>query len=371
MPAERESIKADFLRAANWGNASIVPLPGDASTRHYARLAMNGRTALLMDQPQGAETPSAPLGASADERKKLGYNAVARLAGPDCGRFVAVSNYLRSLGLSAPDIYAFDVANGFVLIEDLGDELYADVLNRGAGERLLYATAAELLASLHTRPAPEALPLDKPLHRYDEVALIAETDLLVEWFIPVALGRAATSTETDMHRELWRTLLHPVLQSPPVFVHRDFHAQNLMWLPQRSGTARVGLIDFQDAVAGPQSYDLISLVEDARRDVSPAVAEATTRRYLDALTAQGNAIDETALRGQMAIMAAQRNAKIVGIFSRLSSRDGKSRYLEYLPRVWGYLERDLEHPSLAALKQFYHRVLPAKARNSSQAVAVS
>jgi N-acetylmuramate 1-kinase len=370
MSAEREAIKAEFLRNSGWGDASLHPLPGDASTRHYARLVSNGRTALLMDQPQSAETPSAPANATADQRRKLGYNAVARLAGADCSRFVAVSNYLKSLSLSAPEIYALDSRNGFVLIEDLGDDLYTDVLARGADERLLYGTAAELLAGLHTQPAPSLLPPDKPLHRYDDVALVAEADLLIEWFIPVALGRAATTVETDTHRELWRSTLQPILQSPPVFVHRDFHAQNLIWLFKRTGTARVGLIDFQDAVAGPQAYDLISLVEDARRDVSEAVAAATTQRYLDALSVLDVSTDEAQFRGQMAIMAAQRNVKIVGIFSRLAMRDRKPRYLDYLPRVWRYLEKDLEHPALAALRQFYDRVVPARVRGPSQAVAV-
>lgn len=371
MSAERESIKAGFLRTAGWGEASIHPLPGDASTRHYTRLISNGRTCLLMDQPRAAESPSAPAGASAEERRRLGYNAVARLAGADCGRFVATSNYLRSLGLSAPEIYALDAANGFVLIEDLGNDLYTDVVARGADERLLYETAAELLAGIHVSAAPEFLAPNKPLYPYDEVALLAEASLLVEWFIPLAIGRSATQIEADAHQELWRTTLQPVLQTPPVFVHRDFHAQNLMWLPTRSGTGRVGLIDFQDAVAGSRAYDLISLVEDARRDVSPAIASGTTRRYLSAVAARGIRIDEVAFRGQMAIMAAQRNAKIVGIFSRLSLRDGKPRYLDYLPRVWSYLEGDLEHPSLAALKQFYDRVIPQKMRTSSLAVAAS
>ena len=131
-----------------------------------------------------------------------------------------------------------------------------------------------------------------------------------------------------------------------MFVHRDYHAQNLFWLPSRNGVARVGLIDFQDAVAGSQAYDLISLVEDARRDVAPEIAQATTAHYLAAMRAQGTPLDESAYRGQMAVMAAQRNAKIAGIFARLYKRDGKPRYLAYLPRVWGYLNRDLEDPAL-------------------------
>src|SRR5258708_3718089 len=176
------------------------------------------------------------------------------------------------------------------------------------------------------------------------MALIAETDLMREWFLPLALGRKATESEYREHRALWRAALGAIADIDPVFVHRDYHAQNLMWLPERTGLARVGLIDFQDAVAGSRAYDLISLVEDARREVSPELAELATAHYLSVMRAQGIPLDETHFRAEMAVMAAQRNAKIVGIFARLYLRDGKRRYLSYLPRVWTYLERDLSHP---------------------------
>jgi aminoglycoside/choline kinase family phosphotransferase len=156
------------------------------------------------------------------------------------------------------------------------------------------------------------------------------------------------------------------LKPSPVFVHRDYHAQNLLWLPSRKGLARVGLIDFQDAVAGSKAYDLISLVEDARRDVPRDIAEATTTHYLDAMKAQGTPLDEAAYRSLMAVMAAQRNAKIVGIFARLFKRDGKPRYLGYLPRVWGYLNRDLEDPALNSLKTWYDRAIPREKRDAPQ-----
>jgi aminoglycoside/choline kinase family phosphotransferase len=371
MRVERESAKKAFLDRSGWGTAVQSPLPSDASTRRYVRLRMNGRGAMLMDQPQNAEAPPSPADATPDERRRLGYNAVARLAGADCGRFVAASNYLRALGLSAPDIYACDCDAGFAIIEDLGDDLYTDVIAGGGDERLLCETAADVLAQLHARPAPSLLPPDKPLHPYDETAMVAETDLLVEWFIPVALDRAPTPAEIGEHRALWRAALAPILGAPRVFVHRDYHAQNLMWLPQRSGRARVGLIDFQDAVAGPYVYDLISLIEDARRDVSPAVAAATTKRYLETMRNQGTPVYEEEFRTHMAVMAAQRNAKIAGIFARLYRRDGKPRYLDFLPRVWTYLNRDLEHPSLSAVNQWYDRHIPAEARGMLRIPAVS
>lgn len=352
----------EFLARAGWGAASIAPLPGDASTRHYARLLLGGRCAMLMDQPQGAEAPTAPPGAGEEARRALGYNAVARLAGADCARFVAAASWLRSHGLAAPDIYAADPAQGFVILEDLGDALFAQVLADGGSEKELYDHAVEVLAKMHAADAPSELSSEKPLFDYDLVALMAETDLLAEWFLPLALGRTATQDEMSDYHALWRAALSGTGASRRVFVHRDYHAQNLLWLPERRGVARVGLIDFQDAVAGSAAYDLISLTEDARRDVSPAMAEAATAHYLAAMKAQGTPVDETEFRREMAVMAAQRNAKIVGIFARLYKRDGKARYLAFLPRVWAYLERDLAHPALADLRTWYDRVIPKDKR---------
>ena len=269
---------------------------------------------------------------------------------------------MRARGLTAPEIYAADIPNGFLLIEDLGDDLYADVLNAGGDEPALYAAAVEALVRLHREAAPAELPGGVALHAYDETALIAETDLLTEWFLPLALGRPATPEEVASHRALWREALHRIETPRPVFVHRDYHAQNLLWLPDRSGPARAGLIDFQDAVAGSPAYDLVSLLEDARRDVPPALARAMTAHYLDRAHAAGLPVDEARFRAEAAFYAAQRNAKIVGIFARLAKRDGKPRYLSLLPRVWTHLENDLSHPALANLKAWYDRVLPRDKR---------
>lgn len=382
----------EFLSASGWSGARVTPLPGDASTRRYARLATKDRNAMLMDQPQSAESPTAPPDADEQTRQALGYNAVARLAGADCARFVAVADYLRRHGLAAPQIHAADHAQGFVILEDLGDALFADVLASGGDETALYQAAVEVLAKIHAHDAPSYLPppaatrasplastspssasregeagLRFPLYAYDETALIAETDLLVQWFLPLALEREASEAEVAEHRQLWKATLAQVARGRRVFVHRDYHAQNLLWLPDRDGVERVGLIDFQDAVAGSPAYDLISLIEDARRDVSPELAEAATAHYLATMKAQGTPVDEDAFRREMAIMAAQRNAKIVGIFTRLYKRDGKTRYLSLLPRVWGYLERDLSHPALAPLRAWYDRVTP-KAKRSLRAM---
>lgn len=359
--SERAAAMTDFLARSGWGDALVTPLPGDASTRRYARLVMGGRKAMLMDQPQNAEAPAAPAGASEEVRRALGYNAVARLAGADCARFIAAATWLRAHGLGAPEIFETDPGQGFVILEDLGDALFAEVLADGGDEKEMYRQAVEVLAKIHAQDAPAALAADKPLFDYDLAALLAETALLPEWFLPLALGRDATEQESTEHRALWRAALSAIATGR-VFVHRDYHAQNLIWLPERSGVARVGLIDFQDAVAGSRAYDLVSLIEDARRDVSPELAEAATAHYLAAMRAQGAGMDEPAFRRDMAVMAAQRNAKIVGIFARLYKRDGKARYLAYLPRVWNYLERDLRHPALADLRAWYDRVIPADKR---------
>ena len=265
--ASREDAIAAFLADAGWGAAEIAPLPGDASTRRYARLRLGGRSAMLMDQPQHAEAPVAAASASPEERRALGYNATARLAGADTGRFVAASAFLRSAGLSAPEIYAADTARGLLLIEDLGDNLYTDVIAAGGDEQDLYETAIDALVRLHDKPAPGALGSGLPLFAYDETALLAETDLLTEWFLPAALGRPLDPAEAEEHRTLWRKVLHQSRNGASVFIHRDYHAQNLLWRPAQKGLARVGIIDFQDAVAGTTAYDLISLLEDARRDV--------------------------------------------------------------------------------------------------------
>ena len=385
--SERQAAMQDFLARSGWGAARVTPLPGDASTRRYARLAMDGRKAMLMDQPQGAETPTAPAGADEEMRRALGYNAVARLAGADCARFAAVAAWLRGHGLAAPDIYAADHANGFVILEDLGDALFADVLAQDGDEKALYEAAVEVLAKLHAHDAPSYLSppaatrasplaatspssasregeadLRFPLYNFDQTALMAETDLLTEWFMPLVLGRKATETEVAEHRGLWRTALSGIGMMRRIFVHRDYHAQNLLWLPERKGVARVGLIDFQDAVAGSPAYDLISLTKDARRDVSPELAQIATNHYLAAMKAQGTPLEEHAFRREMAVMAAQRNAKIVGIFARLYQRDGRPRYLAFLPRVLGHLEQDLAHPALGDLRAWYDRVIPKDRR---------
>ncbi len=358
----RQSQMLHFIDKAGWAGAELHPLTGDASTRRYVRLARRGHTAMVMDQPRGAEAASCPPDASADERRKLGYNAMARLAGPDCRPFAAVSHYLRGRGLSAPEILAHDYDAGFLLIEDLGDGRFADLMVGGQAERPLYETAIDALVDLHASVAPKTLRVpdagDVHLLNYDAVAMEAEVSLLPEWFIPAASGSPLADDARKAYVEAWRGALAQLKIDAPVMVLRDYHAENLMWMDGRTGIARAGLLDFQDALAGSPAYDLISLVEDARRDVSVELADAMTRRYIGARSARDAGLDEEAFRFAAALLAAQRNTKIVGIFARLWKRDGKPRYTKFLPRMWGYLDRDLSHPALKPLKAWFDRHVP-------------
>lgn len=366
MNRERIDLAQSFLAQAGWSESELVPLPGDASTRRYTRVFRAGRNAMLMDQPPNAEAPPCPPSATPEERRRLGYNALARLAGANCARFVAAANYLRERGLAAPEIYAADTVQGFVLLEDFGDDLYSDVVGNGADEFALYCAATDAIAHLHGEAAPQLLAEEMPLYLYDIPACLAETDLMTEWFFPLALGRAAQPDEMLEHRALWEEALGKIPSARGVFVHRDYHAQNLFWLPGRHGLVRVGMIDFQDALAGNRSYDLISLLEDARRDVAPELASVMRDRYLATVNADGCALDEDAFEAESAVTAAQRNAKIAGIFARLANRDGKRRYLSFIPRVWRYLERDLSHPVLAELRHWYDRAIPVDARSGME-----
>ena len=363
---ERE-IKA-FLSEAGWGHAERRALAGDASTRRYERLVADRGSMVLMDAPPDAEAPTCPDGASPQDRMALGYNAIACLAGPDSGPFVAVSDWLHESGLSAPQIVSADLAKGLLLLEDLGDGLYTQMIDGGADEALLYRAALDVLVHLHTQTAPSLLPVrgraDFAIRAYDSLALQAEADLLIDWYWPQVFGQDPDDSARQAYGEIWRGLAEAMARDTTVVVLRDYHAQNLLWLPDRKGVARVGLIDFQDAVLGSPAYDLVSLLEDARRDVSPELADQMLNYYVAQRRAAQSSFDEDAFRSAYALFGAQRNAKIVGIFARLCRRDGKPQYLDYLPRVWRYLESDLAHPSLAELKSWFDQHIPTEVRHS-------
>ena len=321
----RRTALGEFLGKAGWEGVAPVRLAGDASFRRYYRLSAAGGRAVLMDAPPPME---------------------------DVGPFIAVAEMLRDLGLSAPEIYAEDRERGFLLIEDFGDEVYTRLLARGADEHALYALAVDTLAALHRAVAERGRPALPP---YDEGRLLDEAVLLADWYAPSLLGAALPDAVRDDYLARWRQIL-PLAASPaPTLVLRDYHVDNLMLLPGRAGVRACGLLDFQDAVSGPASYDLVSLLEDARRDVPEDLRLAMTERYLAAFPG----IDRAAFARSAAILAAQRNCKIIGIFTRLWRRDGKPAYLAHIPRVWRLLEDDLaREETLRPIADWLDRHLP-------------
>ena len=350
--AERRAVeRREFLARAGWADALATPMTGDASTRSYERLVLNGRPAILMNAPPAAEGAACPPGASPEERRRLGYNAMARLAGPNLNAFTAIAAAARTAGLSAPGIIAADPSTGFAVIEDLGDDLYARAIPDGAPEFDLYASAIDALLALRkAAPAPPKTPGYQML-AYDETAMEAEAMLVPDWYWPHLKSDAAGDDLKEEYRAAWAPVLAK-LPAPSIMVLRDYHAENLLWLPRRDGFRRAGIIDFQDGLVGNPAYDLVSLLEDARRDVAPELADEMIRRYA-AGAADFSDFDETGFRRDYAILGAQRNAKILGIFARLVNRDRKPRYAEFFPRVEGHFRRDLAHPDMAPVAAFF------------------
>ena len=325
--SDRNTLRADFITRCGWSDARESLLAGDASFRKYFRLKRGDKTVVVMDSPAAHE----PV-----------------------GPFVRIGRHLRSLGLSAPEILAEDEANGFLLLEDLGDDTFARVLARGGDESELYARATDILVALHHAPDHAVLP---DLGGYVGEALIDAAMLLPEWYLPAATGRAASSVELDAYRTAWRAALGALPATANALLLRDYHKDNLIWLPRRPGVKACGLLDFQDAQQGHPSYDLVSLIEDARRDVSPAAYAKCFDRYLGA-----TGLDRIDFGTGFALMAAQRHARVIGLFIRLLKRDGKPDYLPHLPRVWRLFERALRHDALAPLRQWVDRLLPPSLR---------
>ncbi len=272
----------------------------------------------------------------------------------DVRPFVQIGRHLAALKLSAPEILAADEATGFLLLEDLGDDTFARVLAKGGDEHALYACATDVLATVHAAPDHGLLP---GLGAYAGEALIEAAMLLPEWYLPAATGHETPAEEIERYRDAWRACLAHLPPTADTLLMRDYHKDNLLWLPHRPGARACGLLDFQDAQRGHPSYDLVSLIEDARRDVSPAVYETCLARYIDA-----TGLDATDFRTGFALMAAQRHARVIGLFVRLLKRDGKPEYLPHLPRVWRLFERALRHEALEPLRAWVDRLLPPPLR---------
>lgn len=307
----------EFLEAASWGSAACAPLAGDASTRRYYRLRKAGQSAVLMDASQS-------LGSVAP--------------------FLHIAQHLAQLGFSAPGIFAWDEKKGFMLLEDFGDATFVRLLEgNGHEQEKLYALATDVLIALHK--SPQAIP--ERLREYDPPQMLSDVDLFLEWRTPAISDKGKAE-----FAEIWRTVLPLAHQVPGSLLLRDYHAANLMLLGERQGIRQAGLLDFQDAYQGPVTYDLMSLLEDARRDVPEGLREEMMARYL----AQFPEIDRSVYRTSMAILAALRHMRVLAIFERLSRRDGKHDYKNlHSPRVARLLERALRHPKLSTLAQWVAR----------------
>ena len=312
-PMKPPAHAPEFLASCGWAGAEILPLAGDASFRRYFRVVNGDRSAVLMDAPPPHEDPRP---------------------------FVAVAEWLVGSGLSAPEILARDLDKGLLLLGDFGNERLREMLDSDpARERELYELATDVLVHLHQHAPMPGLPP----HGVDQ--WLEELKLFTDWYCP-AVG---ADVDVEAYQRAWREVLEPVAKDGlgPVTVLRDYHAENIMLVEGRDGVAHLGLLDFQDALCGHPAYDLASVLEDARRDVPPAIERAMIDRYR-AATGHGEAFERAYW-----VLAAQRNTRILGVFTRLWKRDNKPHYRQFQPRMWGLLERDLARPDLAPVRAWF------------------
>ena len=320
-----------FLSDTAFATADVALLAGDASARRYFRLRNSqGHSAVLMDGP--ADVISA---------------------------FASMTGRLQRAGYSVPEVLCRNEAEGLLLGEDLGDALYVRVIDSEETETTLYLAAVDLLVDLCGRPE-----LASGLPQYDMDFYLFETDIFLDWYMPGATGAAVPEDLHAVFRDGIRDALGRLSPAEPVCVLRDYHAENLIWLPDRSGLARVGLLDYQDARAGHVVYDIASLLFDARRNVSEGVISLACQRFVAAL-----ALDQQQFEADLALLTLQRTLKIMGIFARLCARDGKPGYLRHLPRVWGYVEQALSHPSIGELRDLIRDAVPPPDANVIEGIS--
>jgi aminoglycoside/choline kinase family phosphotransferase len=327
--SDRAMQRADFVAASGWGDARESLLAGDASFRKYFRLRRGAASAVVMDAPPPQE---------------------------DVRPFVQIARHLLALGFSPPEVLAEDPERGFLLLEDLGDDTYARVLESGGDEQALYTRAVDVLVALHATGNRAVLGDLRP---YIGEVMISAAMLLPEWYLPAAAGRPTPGELMDSYRAAWRACFSNLPSAAETLVLRDYHKDNLIWLPGRGGVRACGLLDFQDAQTGHPAYDLVSLIDDARRDVTPAVQKAAFDRYL----AEAGVADRAAFTTAFHIVGAQRHARIIGVFVRLSRRDGRPHYVTWLPRVWRQFETALAHEALQPLRAWIDRHVPPPLRS--------
>ena len=340
----------DFLERSGFGAAKRIPIQGDASTRAYERLELDGKSVIFMIAPKRPDGPPIRWGKS--------YSALAHLS-ESVDAFVAMADALRKQGLSAPEIYAQDLEHGLLIVEDLGSE---GLIVAGQPVHERYQAAVEVLVDLHRHTLPMRLPvkgsIDHILPLYDLDALGIETELLLDWYVPHHLNKELSANARSQFVSLWRETLTPVTEQDPSWTLRDYHSPNLLWLPTRDTLKRIGLIDFQDAVMGHPAYDLVSLLQDARLPVSEEMEMHLLRHYVDGRRSKQMGFNFRDFVQSYAILGAQRATKILGIFVRLNKRDNKPDYLRHIPHIEAYLRRNLRHPALATLHDWYQTNMP-------------
>ncbi len=335
-----------FLDNAGWAHASRAFLTGDASARSYEVVTLPGRTRRIV-----MNAPTSPRGPVIRDGKS--YAEIACIA-RTVHAFVAVDRLLAEAGLAVPEIEAADLDRGLLLISHLGDGAFLDG-GEPVGER--YVAAARLLADLHGRTWPPSVPVDGGTYTipvYEREVMLIEAELLLDWYLPLATGMPVQDRDRADFRAAWTTVLERLAGCETSIVLRDYHSPNIIWRPERRGRDRLGVIDFQDALIGPAAYDVASLALDARVTISVEMERATVAAYAAAREAAGP-FDRAAFDAAYAILGAQRNSKILGIFVRLDRRDGKPAYLRHLPRIRAYLARTLRHPALAEVRELYAR----------------
>ena len=349
MTSRDETISA-FLKRAGWGDAVRRDLAGDASTRRYERLVGPKGHAVLMDWPRAREA-AVPSG-------QKSYSQIAHLA-VDIRPFVAVCDYLHGLGLAAPEIFARDLDAGLLLSEDLGDDLYGPAIDEGRGPGgvtldEMYRAGIDALISLQSQPAPFFLPVgDGTRHEvphFDDGIFRAELDVPLDWYFPHVLGHEASPDQRADYKNIWSGLRPLIDAGPRTLFLRDFHSPNIIWLKRNEGVKRVGLIDFQDALIGNRAYDVVSFLQDARKDVPPEREAAMLALYVSRAKSELTDFNEDEFRAAYAALGAERALRLIGLWPRLLHRDGKSQYMAHMPRTMGYLKRNLAHPALKPLK---------------------
>ncbi len=349
---ERWRASAAFLQKAGWGSARRRFLQGDASHRRYERIDDKTRHCILMDMPHRSDGPAIRDGKS--------YSSLAHLA-EGVKPFITMTKGLQSLDLSPPQIFASQPDDGFLLLEDLGANVYFDMAANGEDMTTPMRAAIDVLVHMSTRlsaphPAPELSDHIIPI--YDRAALQIEIELLPDWYWPRLKGKAIADNDRTEFLELWQPLWQHLEHCPKIWTLRDYHSPNLIWLPERQGVARVGLLDYQDTVMGAPAYDLMSLLQDARRDVTAQEEAQLYAYYWQQLERTNADYDRDDFDFAYAILGAQRATKILGIFARLADRDNKPLYLAHMPRVRIYLERNLQHARLQPLKRWFDNHLP-------------